>query len=135
MATGEQRGSHPPTPFCTSFGTLGELSRQNSRANGLPQRFQLDVCDAKNSFSSLVPQRAGHFPVLLYAILAHASLHRDRLRGRDEDASSVYQNRCLQIMIPLLDNGGVSLDENFLAAVVILRSCEEMSGKSIYNGT
>ena len=38
-------------------------------------------------------------------------------------------------MIPLLDNGGVSLDENFLAAVVILRSCEEMSGKSTYNGT
>jgi hypothetical protein len=82
-----------------------------------------------------VPQRAAHFPVLLYAMLAHASLHRDRLRSRDEDASSVYQNRCLQIMIPLLDNGGVSLDENFLAAVVILRSCEEMSGKSIYNGT
>src|SRR5438270_6869408 len=35
----------------------------------------------------------------------HASLHRDRLRSRDEDASSVYQNRCLRIMIPLLDNG------------------------------
>jgi Fungal specific transcription factor domain len=83
----------------------------------------------------VVPQRAAHYPLLLYAIFALAALHRSRtLKDINQEASyheaSEYHDLCLQIMIPVLDDAHSAFDVNFLASVIVLRSYEEMSGES-----
>ena len=85
--------------------------------------------DQRCHFGREVPQRAVHYPVLLYAIFAFASLHRNTLLGLDDHAPEAYHSKCLQLLIPVLDDVSVAFDENFLAAVVILRSYEEMSSE------
>jgi hypothetical protein len=80
-------------------------------------------------FASVVPARAAHCRLLLYAILAHASQHRNRLLGESDSLSRSYQDRCLRILIRFLNNAQFVPDEDFLAALVILRSWEEMSGE------
>jgi len=75
-----------------------------------------------------VPKRAAHYPVLANAIFALASRHLNVLTGSDDSASPHYVSKCLQILINNLEDPLGHWDENFLAAVIILRSHEEMSG-------
>lgn len=83
-----------------------------------------------NSFSTIVPQRAAHCPLLFYAILANSALHQSRVLGIEDERSAEYQSRCIKIMIDHMDDHEYVPDENFLAAVILLRSCEELSGKA-----
>lgn len=58
-----------------------------------------------------------------------ASQHMHFLAGDDDNESAVYHSKCLQLLIPSLDNPMLGLDENLLAAIVILRLYEERVGK------
>ncbi|KAH0830917.1 Zn(II)2Cys6 transcription factor [Fonsecaea pedrosoi] len=88
---------------------------------------QLDVTDHVSHFTTTVPQRAVHCPLLLYAIIAAASIHRSRVQGVPDQFYEEYQAKCIRILIRFLDDPDYSPDENFLAAIVILRKGEEMS--------
>lgn len=85
----------------------------------------MDVCDDKSRFGLEVPQRAAHYPVIASAILALASQHLSVLRKTEDKESAAYYSRSLQILIPFLDDPLGALDENLLAAIVILRTYEE----------
>lgn len=47
--------------------------------------------------------------------------------NRDE-VSATYYSKALRILIPILDGPIEELDENILAAIVVLRAFEELSG-------
>lgn len=85
--------------------------------------------DEKFHFATEVPQRALNYPVIANAILALASRHLARVSGAEDFKSAEYMSECLQMMIPVLDDPLGALDENLLAAIVILRLYEEMDGK------
>ncbi|EXJ73101.1 uncharacterized protein A1O5_04250 [Cladophialophora psammophila CBS 110553] len=91
---------------------------------------QLDVTDHVSHFTTTVPQRAAHCPLLFYAIIAAASIHRSRVQGVPDQFYEEYQARCIRILIRFLDDPEYSPDENFLAAIVVLRKGEEMSGNA-----
>lgn len=90
---------------------------------------QLDVTDHLSHFTTVVPQRAIHCPLLFYAIVAAASVHRSRVSGVPDQCYQEYQAKCIRILLRFLDDLEYSPDENLLAAIVILRKGEEMSGK------
>lgn len=95
---------------------------------------QVDCCDEKYHFATEVPQRALNYPVIANAILALASRHLARVSGSEDIKSAEYMSECLRIMIPVLDDPLGALDENLLAAIVILRLYEEMDGKQKRKG-
>ncbi|CAM1508746.1 Fc.00g055940.m01.CDS01 [Cosmosporella sp. VM-42] len=88
---------------------------------------QLDVTDHLSHFTTSVPQEAVHCPLLYYAIIAVASIHRNRVFGFPDKFSQLYQAKCIHILIRFLDDPDYLLDENFLASIVVLRKGEEMS--------
>jgi hypothetical protein len=51
------------------------------------------------------------------------------LAGREDIESPHYVSECLRILIDTLEDPLEHLDENLLAAVVLLRTHEEMSGE------
>ncbi|RFU32758.1 hypothetical protein B7463_g3577, partial [Scytalidium lignicola] len=88
-----------------------------------------DLCDYERHFALIVPKRAATCPMLLNATLAVSARHLSFL-GRTDicDLSDFvrYQEQCLHHFIPSLNNSAVILDENILAATVILRYLEEV---------
>jgi hypothetical protein len=46
----------------------------------------------------------------------------------EDDVSATYYSHALRMLIPILDGPVEALDENILAAIVLLRSYEEFSG-------
>ncbi|KAL1632866.1 hypothetical protein SLS58_011313 [Diplodia intermedia] len=83
--------------------------------------------------------RALNYPVIANAILALASRHLARVSGVEDFSSAEYMSECLRILIPVLDDPLGALDENLLAAIVILRLYEEMDDIDekchLYGGT
>ncbi|KAI1752262.1 hypothetical protein F4782DRAFT_147915 [Xylaria castorea] len=80
----------------------------------------IDVCDRECHFGIEVPRRAHRFPLLSYAIMAFASAV-----SVSPDRAAAYHNQAVDILIPILDGPIESLDENVLAAIVLLRAFEE----------
>nr|XP_036586844.1 zn 2cys6 transcription factor [Colletotrichum truncatum]KAF6797401.1 zn 2cys6 transcription factor [Colletotrichum truncatum] len=87
----------------------------------------VDICDAKRHFGTEVPKRACHSPLLAYSIIALASRSLCSIAGTDDSKPSSYYSHALQILIPLLDSSFEALNEEVLAAIVILRQYEEMT--------
>ncbi|KLP14152.1 ARCA protein [Fusarium fujikuroi] len=88
--------------------------------------FQIDICDPSKRFGREVPKRARQLPLLAYSILAFSSRHQVMVTGIDDGSSEEYHSHALRILIPILDDPMSSLDENLLAAAVLLRLYEEM---------
>nr|RBQ84521.1 hypothetical protein FVER53263_01520 [Fusarium verticillioides] len=88
--------------------------------------FQIDICDPSKRFGREVPKRARQLPLLAYSILAFSSRHQVMITGIDDEKSEEYHSHALRILIPILDDPMSSLDENLLAAAVLLRLYEEM---------
>ena len=65
------------------------------------------------------------------AILASASRHIAWISKVEDTESGKYHDKCLQILIPLLDNPVNVLDDNLFAAMVVLRQYEEYDGKAL----
>ncbi|KAF2452414.1 hypothetical protein BDY21DRAFT_173906 [Lineolata rhizophorae] len=86
----------------------------------------VDVCDPRRHFGTEVPRRACEHPLLTYALLAFSSHHLSILSGYEDDSPARYYSSALQILIPILDGPINALNEDILAAIVLLRLYEEM---------
>ncbi|KAL0777269.1 hypothetical protein CaCOL14_006787 [Colletotrichum acutatum] len=87
----------------------------------------VDVSDKRRHFGTEVPKRACHSPLLAYAIIALASRSLCSIKGTDDSKPSTYYSHALQILIPILGSSTEALNEEVLAAIVILRQYEEMT--------
>ncbi|OQV01499.1 hypothetical protein CLAIMM_06846 [Cladophialophora immunda] len=88
---------------------------------------QFDSCDKQRHFGKEIPKRAAHYPVIKNAIFAVASRQMSLLAGTHDDESPHYVSECLRILIKALEDPMGHFDENLLAAVILLRTHEEMS--------
>lgn len=85
-----------------------------------------DLCDPDRHFQLVVPQRAAVCPPLMNAILAVSARHWSRVGEYDPYVAERYHSECLKYLIPMLDETAALMDENLLAATVILRFLEEI---------
>lgn len=88
-----------------------------------------DLCDQDRHFALVVPQRAAICPTLLNAIFAASARHLSRISDFDPFVSDRYHQECLKHLIPELSDTAAIMDENLLAATIILRFLEEVEGK------
>jgi hypothetical protein len=88
----------------------------------------MDICDPDRHFALVVPHRASECPTLLNAIFACSARHLSRVGDVDPNIAEKYHQECLKHLIPMLSDGAALMDENLLAAAVILRFFEEVQG-------
>ncbi|KAH8713744.1 hypothetical protein HC256_006869 [Beauveria bassiana] len=85
-----------------------------------------DLCDVSRQFALKVPLRAMSSPTLRNAIFALSSRHLS-LRGQfDEYASTRYHQECLRQLSSVSHGSPDLLDDNLLAATILLRTLEEL---------
>ncbi|KAJ5989767.1 hypothetical protein N7499_010300 [Penicillium canescens] len=84
-----------------------------------------DCTDRQQHFAVHIPYRARRCETLFNAILAMSARHLNRTTSFDPFASDHYYQACLEKLIPALDDHGVTMDDDLLAATVILRLLEE----------
>lgn len=87
-----------------------------------------DLCDRERHFSQVVPWRAATCPPLMDAVLALSARWLSRTTDFDEYVADRYQQRCLNSMVPMLGDPDALLNEDLFAAIVILRTLEEIEG-------
>ncbi|KAF1729762.1 hypothetical protein CRV24_010302 [Beauveria bassiana] len=88
-----------------------------------------DLCDVSRQFALKVPLRAMSSPTLRNAIFALSSRHLS-LRGQfDEYASTRYHQECLRQLSSVSHGSPDLLDDNLLAATILLRTLEELDGQ------
>ncbi|MCJ1399182.1 hypothetical protein MMC11_002384 [Xylographa trunciseda] len=85
-----------------------------------------DLCDPLRHFALVVPQRAAICPPLLYAVFAVSARHLSRIGTYDPYAADRYYEKCLNHLTKMMDDEAASMDENLLAATVVLRWLEEI---------
>lgn len=95
------------------------------RANG----FQFDCTDRERHFALHIPYRARYCQTLFNAILAMSARHLSRTTSFDPFVSDRYYRLCLETLIPALNDHEVTMDDDLLAATVILRLLEEFDGE------
>lgn len=88
-----------------------------------------DLADPGRHFELLVPQRAAICPTLLNAVFAASARHLSRVTDFDPFVADGYHQKCLKHLIPMLSDTTAIMDENLLAATVILRYLEEVESK------
>lgn len=91
----------------------------------------LDLCDPDRHFALVVPHRAAESPILLNAIFACAARYLSRISDFDPYVAEKYHQECLKHLIPMLSDSAAVMDENLLAATIILRFFEEVEGQYI----
>lgn len=91
----------------------------------------LDICYSSRHFALVVPQRAVSCPILLKAVFAAAARHLSRVTDFDPLMADPFHQECLRYLVPTLNSNDALMDENLLAAVVILRYLEEIEGKEL----
>lgn len=84
----------------------------------------LDCNDASRQFTLNVTVLANSSLILRYAVVSYAARHLGDGKTADE-----FQDKCIELLIPLLSTEGIVNDEAILCAMVILRVCEQLSGK------
>jgi hypothetical protein len=88
----------------------------------------LDCTDASRQFTLKIPALATTSPVLLEAIMSFAARH-----AGDTEAANLAHERCIAMLIVLLDSEHVADDDVLLCAIVILRVFEQLS--AVGNGS
>ncbi|KAJ5498737.1 hypothetical protein N7453_007788 [Penicillium expansum] len=84
-----------------------------------------DCTDRQQHFAIHIPYRARRCETLFNAILAMSARHLNRTTAFDPFVSDRYYQACLEKLIPALNDHGVTMDDDLLAATVILRLLEE----------
>ncbi|KAF9883049.1 hypothetical protein FE257_004303 [Aspergillus nanangensis] len=89
----------------------------------------LDSQHPDRHFTTEIPRRALHTPILLNAILAVSSLHQSRLWNLSTSslAAEEYHRDCVMLMLEMLDRMKEPINELLLATAVILRVYEQMN--------
>ncbi|KAJ9635243.1 hypothetical protein H2199_008730 [Coniosporium tulheliwenetii] len=85
-----------------------------------------DTCDPERTFTIQVPVLAANCPTLLNAIFALSSRHLAGTSNYDPSISGKYHERCLEHMIPVLNDPDAVMDDVLLAAACLLRTLEEL---------
>lgn len=67
---------------------------------------------------------------ILYAVLAISARHRELTMGIGNHKSHIYESRCLEVLIPSLNDQTIALSDGLLASAMLLRLLEEMTGRS-----
>ncbi|KND90697.1 hypothetical protein TOPH_04599 [Tolypocladium ophioglossoides CBS 100239] len=86
-----------------------------------------DLCDTTRHFAIHVPRKALSCPTLLNAIFALSSRHLS-LKGQqfDQWISHQYHERCLQQLSRISNDSQALLNDDLLAATILLRTLEEL---------
>lgn len=79
-------------------------------------------------FRSFVGSTISNDPSILFAVLAISARHREVTMGVSTCDSHEYERKCLENLIPSLNNTAKSLDDTVLASAVLIRLLEEMTG-------
>lgn len=91
---------------------------------------QFDCTDHQQHFAVHIPLRARYCDALFNAIMALSARHLSCTTRFDPYVSDHYYQACLETLIPALDDHGVTMDDDLLAATVILRLLEEFDGEA-----
>lgn len=86
----------------------------------------LDCTDASRHFTLKIPILVKTSPILLHAVVSFAARHVG-----DTEAAEVAHQRCLELLILLLDSDNVADDDMLLCAIVILRVFEQLKGNHL----
>ncbi len=88
--------------------------------------------DNEKTFTRELVRKAHVSPILLKAVLALSSRHLATIANFDSSKAERYSEECVQEMIVCLANRVESMNDDLFAATIILRTKEEMDGKSIF---
>ncbi|KAK9798029.1 putative Transcription factor domain-containing protein [Seiridium cardinale] len=89
----------------------------------------VDICDQRCHFATEVPRRALQQPLLAYSLKAVASRQLSLVSSIGDIDPAAYYSQALTILISKLSGPVEGLDENILAALVLLRTYEEITGR------
>ncbi|KAJ4223427.1 hypothetical protein NW759_006061 [Fusarium solani] len=89
---------------------------------------RFDLCDPERHFALVVPWRAAFCPPLLDAALALSARCLSRTTDFDSYISNRYYQRCLNALISTLGIADALKNQDLFAAVVLLRTLEEIDG-------
>ncbi|KAJ5630146.1 transcriptional regulator family: Fungal Specific TF [Penicillium herquei] len=84
-----------------------------------------DCTDRQQHFAVHIPYRARYCDTLFNAIMALSARHLSHTTQFDTFVSDHYYQACLETLIPSLDDHEVTMDDDLLAATVLLRLLEE----------
>ena len=70
-------------------------------------------------------------PLLMNAILAGSALHLSRVSDLDPYEAVRYHDRCLRLMVPMLDDPDRIKDDNLLLTTVILHLYEDIDSTAL----
>ncbi|KAJ6101818.1 hypothetical protein N7486_004245 [Penicillium sp. IBT 16267x] len=84
-----------------------------------------DCTDRQQHFAVHIPYRARYCDTLFNAIMALSARHLSCTTAFDTFVSDRYYQACLETLIPALNDHEVTMDDDLLAATVILRLLEE----------
>lgn len=68
-------------------------------------------------------------PILLYATLTLSAMHLNRLSRYDIAEADCYHEKCIELLLPILNDKNAIMDGAVLASSVLLRFYEEISSK------
>jgi hypothetical protein len=92
---------------------------------------RFDLCDPERHFALVVPWRAAFCPPLLDAALALSARCLSRTSDFDSYISNRYYQRCLNALISTLGIADALKNQDLFAAVVLLRTLEEIDGEPV----
>lgn len=92
---------------------------------------QFDCTDRLQHFAVHIPYRARYCETLFNAIMAMSARHLSCTSTFDPYVSDHYYQACLETLIPALNDHDVTMDDDLLAATVILRLLEEFDGETL----
>ena len=72
-------------------------------------------------------------PLLVNAILALSALHLSCVSDLDSFEAVRYHDRCLRLMVPMLDDPDRIKDDNLLLTTVILHLYEDMDSMASFD--
>ncbi|KAK6193970.1 hypothetical protein LQW54_011899 [Pestalotiopsis sp. IQ-011] len=84
---------------------------------------RFDMCDAHRHFATVLPVRAMTCKPLVNALFALSAKFSADV---DDYIAAEYYQRCLNSLVPMLDQPAALVNEDLFAAVVLLRSFEEL---------
>ena len=81
----------------------------------------------------MAPIMAASSPLLMNAILALSALHLSRVSDHDVYDAVRYHDKCLEHMVPMLDDHDTPKDDNLLLTTVFLHLYEDLECKRYHS--
>jgi hypothetical protein len=86
------------------------------------------MSNADRHFVIVVPRLARVSPILLKSVCAFAARHLACISNYDIAVAEDFHEQCIELLIPTLNGSDVAGDDTLLAALVLLRLYEHMTG-------